>query len=642
MTSARQLALLAILAAAVLLAGCSLAEDVTPPSGIDNLQPVLPSGPVQTAAAPLQPPDVANGAAIYAEKCAACHGPSGLGDGAQASALPNPPAALGDPALARQITPADWYAEVTDGNLDRFMPGFQSLSDAERWDVVAYALTLSEVAQARPAAMEAFAAECAGCHGELGAGGETGPALNGLARMAENTLQQAYDVITQGAQAGMPAFGERLADAERWALAAYVRSLAFAAPVNSVAGQDIPTPSAAAAEVTPAATGAGMPPTAETTPAAPPTEAATPAASPEASAGFMHGQVVQGTTGIDLPAGLEVTLHAFDGQSEVLTDTQTVAADGAFTFDGLEPVVGRLFVVTTEVDGVVYGTETAHLPEVGGVSDLLLMVYATTPDTASVRVSRMHLLLNFSTEGVVEVIELWLVSNASDRTVVAAAGQGTLAVDLPAGALSLAFEQGTDPARFVQTGTGFFDTDPIRPGTMSSQVVFSFALPYDGRLDFVQPVGVPVEAAVALVPEGGPTLSGDGVQDQGARDMNGTSVHTYALSPAEAGGSVQLRMSGPPRAADQAGGPLSNIAIGVGALGVALIAAGLWWYRRPSLRRRQAESLASVADPRQELLRQLAALDESHQAGRIEETAYQDRRAALKQELLELMRGERG
>ncbi|MBK8782804.1 MAG: hypothetical protein IPO22_13575 [Anaerolineales bacterium] len=31
---------------------------------------------------------------------------------------------------------------VTQGNLDRFMPPFLSLSDQQRWDVVSYALTL--------------------------------------------------------------------------------------------------------------------------------------------------------------------------------------------------------------------------------------------------------------------------------------------------------------------------------------------------------------------------------------------------------------------------------------------------------------------------------------------------------------------
>ena len=40
-------------------------------------------------------PDPANGATIYAARCANCHGPLGLGDGELAPNLPNPPSAIG-------------------------------------------------------------------------------------------------------------------------------------------------------------------------------------------------------------------------------------------------------------------------------------------------------------------------------------------------------------------------------------------------------------------------------------------------------------------------------------------------------------------------------------------------------------------
>ena len=69
----------------------SLAEDITPPPGAQ--QPVVqastqeaPTGPLY----PLVPPDPAAGAANFAEKCAPCHGDTGLGDGPSASELPVP------------------------------------------------------------------------------------------------------------------------------------------------------------------------------------------------------------------------------------------------------------------------------------------------------------------------------------------------------------------------------------------------------------------------------------------------------------------------------------------------------------------------------------------------------------------------
>ena len=128
---------------ACLLAACSLAADITPPPNYQpptNLesQAEVSNGPVY----PLVSPDIAAGAGIYAEKCAPCHGPTGMGDGFRASEIPDVPA-LGKAEVARQSTPADWYSIVTEGNLERLMPPFTSLSDRERWDVVAYAYTLS-------------------------------------------------------------------------------------------------------------------------------------------------------------------------------------------------------------------------------------------------------------------------------------------------------------------------------------------------------------------------------------------------------------------------------------------------------------------------------------------------------------------
>ena len=70
---------------AALLAACNftLAQDVTPPPDYVPPTPMPTLGPLFPASAP----DVKNGAAIYVEKCAACHGETGLGDGPQGKQL---------------------------------------------------------------------------------------------------------------------------------------------------------------------------------------------------------------------------------------------------------------------------------------------------------------------------------------------------------------------------------------------------------------------------------------------------------------------------------------------------------------------------------------------------------------------------
>src|SRR5512147_578430 len=145
---------------ALFLAACNytLAEDVTPPPGY------VPPTPMPTLVlSPAQAPSVQAGQAIYAEKCAACHGETGLGDGAQGIQLGVTVPAFGLPEIARPATPADWFTTVTRGRMDRFMPPFTSLTDEQRWDVVAYAMSLHISDEQAARGKEIFEASCKDC-----------------------------------------------------------------------------------------------------------------------------------------------------------------------------------------------------------------------------------------------------------------------------------------------------------------------------------------------------------------------------------------------------------------------------------------------------------------------------------------------
>src|SRR5512144_3249239 len=111
-----------VIAAALLLAACNftLASDITPPPDYVSPTPM----PTLGALVPPAPPDVQQGAAIFAQNCAACHGAKGLGDGPQSMQLPVTVPGIGLPEVARDAAPAAWFKIVTQGNLDRFMPPF--------------------------------------------------------------------------------------------------------------------------------------------------------------------------------------------------------------------------------------------------------------------------------------------------------------------------------------------------------------------------------------------------------------------------------------------------------------------------------------------------------------------------------------
>ncbi len=152
---------MALATLAFLLAACNftMAADITPPPNYVPPTPAATLGPLYPARAP----STQNGALIFVEKCAACHGDTGLGDGEQGIQLGVTVPAFGLPEIARPASLAQWYTVVTQGNLERFMPPFASLSDQERWDVVAYAMTLHLTEAELEQGKELFEANCADC-----------------------------------------------------------------------------------------------------------------------------------------------------------------------------------------------------------------------------------------------------------------------------------------------------------------------------------------------------------------------------------------------------------------------------------------------------------------------------------------------
>jgi len=93
---------------------------------------------------PRRPPSLSRGRAVYAERCAFCHGDGGRGDGPQAATVVGPPpASLADPLVMGDATPVDVYRRVSLGVPGTAMPSFDGvLSDEDRWAVATFVLTL--------------------------------------------------------------------------------------------------------------------------------------------------------------------------------------------------------------------------------------------------------------------------------------------------------------------------------------------------------------------------------------------------------------------------------------------------------------------------------------------------------------------
>lgn len=599
------------------LSGCtvSLAADVTPPPNAQSFV-AQPASATSEVLYPTVPPDPQRGAQIYAEKCAACHGERGMGDGPQASQLTVPVPPLGDLSLAQGARPVEWFQIVTNGNIERFMPPFRSLDERQRWDVVAYALSLSLSQDLLAQGAEIYQQKCQNCHGTEGQGSAQAPGWrDDTSRLASLSLVEMTGIIRRG-KGNMPAYAGELSESQILALAAYSRSLSF----ETSALVQSPTLSQIAPGTAEQAEGEQV-------------QAASELRLP------IRGEVVNGSGG-QLPPGLTAELAGYDGMVQVFAAETEVAADGTYTFPDVEIVPGRAFIVSVNYQGFTFNSDVFHnLGEpVSSPIELPVTVYDTTTDLSALRVDRLHVFFDFTNPDVIQVAELFLLNNTGSKVISGnAPGQPVVEFELPAGASNLQFQSGAAGGRFVMTEKGFADTQPILPGA-GSQILFAYDLPLSRRTTVRIPINLPVDAAIVMIPQGTMTLQSSQLQPMGQRQIQGVTLDLFSTTDLQAGSTLEMTLSG------RMSSPI-NLQTGqtgaliAGALALVLVAVGgVFWYLRQQKSTTPVDDQPPVeTESREALMDAIIALDDLYKSGQLSEEVYQQRRAELKDRLRALM-----
>lgn len=615
---------------ALFLTACnlSLAEDITPPPNYVPPTPMPTLGPLFPADAP----DIENGAAIYAEKCVDCHGPQGMGDGEQGKQLPVTVAALGLPQVARAAAPVDWYTMVTRGNIERFMPPFVSIGEQERWDVVAYALSLHTDEETIGRGKELFETNCANCPLDFFQNQET---------MASLSADEIVALLKNGSD-DVTALSGNLTDDDYYAVAAYLRSLTFAVTLPTPTPEPVtPTATLVSPEMTPST---DVTPGAETTPVVEGTPATETSATPvatEAAATPAGGVKISGSVSGPNVAGLNVTLRGYDhatdstGANEVVTLTAVTDESGAYVFEGLEVVKNRIFFAEIEYAGVTYSSDAAIFS--ADPVDLTMppvLVYETTEDYSTLVFDQAHFFIEVS-DGTMQVIGVYTFSNTSDKTIVITAPMDVPFIKAPADAQNVGFDLTQDSAPIFSAGeTGF----AMPPSETPYGFVEFYTLPYTGKVQMNQPFALPSSSVLVLVPDGMKAKSSQLTEGE-LQSFQGTAYRSYSGVGLNSGDTLTLDLSGQPKS--DSSDSRQGLLIGVGALGAVLILAGAWMYWRE--RQKSVEEDVEEDDEEDEmeseedLLDAIIALDDLHRSGKISGEAYQTRRAELKARLKNVM-----
>jgi len=86
----------------------------------------------------------ARGRLVFEKKCALCHGARADGNGLRSSALSRKPANFQSRDWRANTNPRDVFRVVSEGKRGTSMPAWPTLSDEEKWDVIAYVLSVAE------------------------------------------------------------------------------------------------------------------------------------------------------------------------------------------------------------------------------------------------------------------------------------------------------------------------------------------------------------------------------------------------------------------------------------------------------------------------------------------------------------------
>ena len=617
------------LVALVVLSACNTAGDlpqgpvtpIVPPPGAVATRSAQPATAPVVSTAPAELPQAAPGAPVtlpasqpsaqaalqlYPARCAPCHGDTGKGDGPQSQQvvaqmggkLPN----FADAAYARAVKPTDWFNVLSTGRMQKGMPPFTSLTADQRWDLVAYLYTLSIPQDRLDRGKSVYADKCVSCHGTTGRAASPGaPDLSDPAKMAAKSQADVEAVIANG-RGAMPGFGP-LSQDDRLAVADYVRSLSMA--LNKVV---LPTGQAAIA-----------------------------------------GSLVNGTAGAKAPGNLPLTLYALspDGSTLMFTRTAQADASGQFTFDKLDSSASILYGIQTQYLKATYTSDPLTFAHGGLTLTVPITVYETSADASGLRVDQMHMFFDFLEPGKTSVGQLFVVSNSSDRAYIGTDGT-SVHLPLPTGATNVQFQDGELGGRYQPVKDGFADTDAVSPGTGTTQILVSYDLAYDGKkLDLSLPVIYPVKSVNVLAPEGGVKLTSAQLTLAGSRAVQGGNMVNFVGGNLAAGSTLAMQLSGaatvavsgaPPTSASTATSPVLIIAAALLLVAVAIVA--FVWLRQQRVEAEVVEEEVEDADAearQDELLSEMAALDDDLEAGRIQEKDYREQRAALKAELKELM-----
>jgi hypothetical protein len=353
-----------------------------------------------------------------------------------------------------------------------------------------------------------------------------------------------------------------------------------------------------------------------------------------ANDGIIEGSLVNSTAGsVNSVAGLSVILQIYQGSSAGSEKTALSDQEGKYFFDGLKTEADYVYVIKVVFQDVDYYSEPIAFEAGETLKTSQVKVYDTTSSDKSIFIDMAHVIISASTD-VLNIRENYLIMNNSDLTYIGSNSSGkrdTLKFNVPRYATSVTGSVGLDQSLItVQNGSFFSDSVVTPDGTFVSytyklaftedQKILSWQTNYDmGRFDL-------------LIENPNVRVSGDRLTPESPLTISGKTYDHYSILDLKKGDTLDIHFSG--LLPDTQKGSFNWAWLSL--IPVAGVIITLIVLRKKKSRSKSTSEIIPASGLKDQLLSEIAALDDSYAEGNINHAEYLKLRHEKKQKLMDL------
>jgi hypothetical protein len=366
------------------------------------------------------------------------------------------------------------------------------------------------------------------------------------------------------------------------------------------------------------------------------------AGSPTAKAvkGRLVGRISNRTQGGILVPNLEIFLEKYINQNPTEKIKTLTDCDGYFQFVDLPLTPENSYRVSLKYQGVDYSGHPFSFAQGENLKTMEIGVYDATDSPEKIKISMKHIFVDIE-NNIFKISEAVRLENIGNTTY-----RGPLRFSLPEGFENLQFERGIDTCCSEIKESGFSENMPFYPGM--KEVTYSYQLKYDSsKYLFTPAIDYPTENLDLMIRDLGIKLESKRLVFISAIDMGEKKylrLSAKALLPNE---KVEIKISGLPL------GP-EGYRVYVLVFAGLIVLLGIVYpflrkkpvmvseesrpcaQERDKLRAKSEEKKGVITS--EELLKEIAELDDHYAAGEIETGEYEKLRAKKKKILIKLLR----